>query len=226
MWENSNSNSERGTSGRQASSRVEALPSTALEVWRGHDVPPAEEEQVQCWLEWEQQEWARLHAGRDQHLVDGEQPSQACRAAKESAEERLAVRWHSLPTPYLFELADVPYTLLAQASGANIVALVERNLKKKRVQLRWNQERRGGGGGTAPAPPQESEEEVVKVINALLDWCRGELFPFLSEVDVRMAGADPVARASFLYQTLIHPLHEISRQKVASGQNPESRANT
>jgi hypothetical protein len=219
-----NGNSERGTGGRQASSRAVARPSTAPEVRREHDTPPAEEEQVQRWLEWEQQEWARLRAGRDQHLVDGEQPSQACSAAKESAEERLAVRWHSLPTPYLFELADVPYTLLAQASGAETIALVERNLKKKRVQLRRNQERRGGGGGTAPASPQESEEEAVKVINALLDWCRGELFPFLVEVDARMAGADPVARASFCYQTLIHPLREISRQKTVTGQNPESRA--
>jgi hypothetical protein len=190
-------------------------------------MPPAEEEQIQRWLDREQQEWARLRAGRDQHLVDGEQPSQACSAAKESADERLAVRWHSLPTPYLFELADVPYTLLAQASSADTIALVERNLKKKRVQLRRNQERRGGGGGTAPAPPQEeSEEEAVKVINALLDWCRGELFPFLAEVDARMAGADPVARASFLYQTLIHPLREISRQKMVTRPNPEIRADT
>jgi hypothetical protein len=189
-------------------------------------MPPAKEEQVQSWLEWEQQEWARLRTGREQHLVDGKQPSQACSAAKELAEERLAVRWHSLPTLYLFELADVPYALLAQASGAETIALVERNLKKKRVQLRRNQERRGGSGGwMAPAPPQEeSEEEAVKVINALLDWCRGELFPFLVEVDARMRGADPIARASFLYQTLIHPLREISRQKKVSGQNPESRA--
>ncbi len=101
---------------------------------------PAEEEQIQHWLDREQQEWARLRAGRHQHLVDGEQPSQACSAAKELADERLAVRWHSLPTPYLFELANVPYMLLAQVSSADTIALVERNLKKKRVQLWWNQE--------------------------------------------------------------------------------------
>lgn len=166
-------------------------------------------------------------SGRDYALAEISTWLTACSAAKESADERLAVRWHSLPTPYLFELADVPYALLAQASGADTIALVERNLKKKRVQLRRNQERRGGGGGTAPAPPQEeSEEEAVKVINALLDWCRGELFPFLAEVDARMAGADPVARASFLYQTVINPLREISRQKMVTRPNPEIRADT
>jgi hypothetical protein len=209
--ENGNSDTERGTGGQQASSRAVARPSTAPEVRRERDDrPPAEED----WLKQDQQEWARLRAGRDQHLVDGEQPSQACSAAKESAEERLAVRWHSLPTPYLFELADVPYTFLAEASSAETIALVERNLKKKRVHLRQHQERRVGSGGTASAPPQESEEEEVKVINALLDWCRGELFPFLVEVDARLAGADPVARASFLYHTVIHRLHEISQQKT------------
>ena len=51
-------------------------------------------------------------------------------------------------------------------------------------------------------------EEAVKVINAQLDWCSGELFPFLVEVQAGRAGADPVARVSFLYQTLILPLRE------------------
>ncbi len=209
MRDSGKSDTERGTGGQQASSRAVARPSTAPEVRRGEhdDRPPAEED----WLEQDRQEWARLRAGRDQHLVDGEQQSQACSAAKESAEERLAVRWDSLPTPYLFQLADVPCNFLAQASSAETIALVERNLKKKRVQLQQRQERRVGSGPSAP--PQESEEEEVKVINALLDWCRGELFPFLVEVDARLAGADPVARASFLYQTVIHRLHEISQQR-------------
>ena len=73
----------------------------------------------------------------------------------------------------------------------------------------------------APAPLQESEEEVVKVINALLNWCRGELFLFLVEVDVRMAGADPVARASFLYQTLI--LSAVQDQSAENSDGTEPR---
>jgi hypothetical protein len=65
--------------------------------------------------------------------------------------------------------------------------------KKKRVR---------GGRNISPAQSQEEseEEEAAKVINALLDWCRDELFPFLVEVDARMVGADPVARTPFLYQ--------------------------
>ncbi len=71
----------------------------------------------------------------------------------------------------------------------------EKKKKKKRVR---------GGRNISPAQSQEEseEEEAVKVINALLDWCRDELFPFLVDVDARMAGADPVARAPFLYQRL------------------------
>jgi hypothetical protein len=64
------------------------------------------------WLEQEQEEYARLRASRDQHLVDGEQPSQAQNLAKELPEERLAIKWHLLPTPFLFELADVPFEFL------------------------------------------------------------------------------------------------------------------
>ncbi len=95
---------KRKTGGQQASSHAVACPSTAPEVWREHDAPPEEGR----WLEREQQEWARLRAGGGQHLVDGEQPSQACSTAKKSAEEQLAVIWHLLPTPYLLELADMP----------------------------------------------------------------------------------------------------------------------
>lgn len=62
-------------------------------------------------------------------------------------------------------------------------------------------------------PSRESEEDLVKLLNALLDWCRSELFPFLAEVDSRMVHTDAVARASFLYRALIHPLREISRQQ-------------
>jgi len=219
VLEHGDSDGELGTGGRQASSPPVERPSTAPEFRRESDTGgPGEEE---LWLERERQEWARLRASSDKHLADGEQQSQACSAAKQSGEERLAVGWHSLPTPYLFEMADVPYTFLAQMSGAETIDLVERNLKKKRVQLQRNQERRGGGGGTTPG---ESGEEAIKVINALLDWCRCELFPFLVEVDARMTGADPMTRAYFLYQTLIHPLREISLQKTATAQNPETRA--
>jgi hypothetical protein len=161
------------------------------------------EEQMQRWLESEQQEWARLHAGKDQHLV-GEQPSQA----KESAEERLAIRWHLLPTPYLFEIANIPHVRLAQSSSAEIIALMEQNLKKKRIELQRNQERQGQGG----APPQESELETIQVVNALLDWCRSELFPFLIEVDARI-GANNVARVPFLYEALLLPLYKFIQQK-------------
>jgi hypothetical protein len=207
---------EHGSGGSpQASSCVVACPPTkAPEIQREPDTPPADEEQEQCWLEQERQEWARLRACSDRHLVDGEQLSQACSAAKESAEERLAIRWDSLPTPHLFKLADVPCTLLARASGADVAALMERNLKRRRAILQRNHKHRGGGGGggITPAPQQGgSEEEAVKVINALLDWCRGELFPFLAEVDVRMAEADLVARATFLYRAVLHPLCEIAR---------------
>ncbi len=40
--------------------------------------------------------------------------------------------WHTLPTPLLFELADMPYPLLAQVSGADVSTLVEKELKCKR----------------------------------------------------------------------------------------------
>ncbi len=99
MWDNS---TKCKTGGQQASSHVVVCPPTAPEVWREHDALPAEEG---CWLEGEVQEWARLCAGRGQHLIDAEQPSQACSTAKELAEEWLAVLWHSLPTLYLLELA-------------------------------------------------------------------------------------------------------------------------
>jgi hypothetical protein len=65
-------------------------------------------------------------------------------------------------------------------------------------------------------PEEVSEDEAVKDISALLDWCRGELFPFLAEVDERMAGADPEARATFLYHAVILPMREIGRQKALS----------
>ncbi len=205
---------ERCTGGTQGF-EVVCWSATAVGSGRQDGERQGAEEAQARWLEQEQQEWARLSATRDRHLADGEQPSHACSATKNSAEERLTVAWHTLPTPLLFELADVPYPLLAQASGADVSALVEKNLKNKRAaQLRRVHERRQGDS-EAVGPSRESEEDLVKLLNALLDWCRSELFPFLAEVDSRMVHTDAVARASFLYRALIHPLREISRQSRA-----------
>jgi hypothetical protein len=55
----------------------------------------------------------------------------------------------------------------------------------------------------------------VKDISVLLDWCCCELFLFLAKVDERMAGADPLARASYLYLFVILPMYEISQQKAS-----------
>jgi hypothetical protein len=48
--------------------------------------------------------------------------------------------------------------------------------------------------------------DQLQVINALLDWCRAELFPFLTEVDLMAHAADAMGRASYLYQHLLLPL--------------------
>jgi hypothetical protein len=163
------------------------------------------EDEDGTWLEREQREWARIRTATDKHLLsDGydAQPSQACGMEKRTTEERLDLAWHRLPTPLVFELAEVPYTLLVSASGAEMSALVEKNLKRKRARLQRTLERRCQANNNTE---EGSEAEQLKEINALLDWCCGELFPFLAEVDL-MGHADATERAVYLYQHLLIPL--------------------
>ncbi|ELR20391.1 uncharacterized protein ACA1_338910 [Acanthamoeba castellanii str. Neff] len=143
-------------------------------------------------LDQEQQEWARIRAMTDKHLSNGEQPSPASNMEKRTTDERLNLAWHRLPTPFVFELAEVPYTVLASASGAEMSTLVEKNLKRKRVHLQRAIERQGNDGSSTAVESSCGSQ----VINALLDWCRAELFPFLAEVDLMAHAADAMGRAS------------------------------
>jgi hypothetical protein len=166
------------------------------------------EDDDQTRLDQEQQEWARIRAMTDKHLSNGEQPFPACNMEKRTTDERLNLAWHRLPTPFVFELAEVPYTVLASASGAEMSTLVEKNLKRKRVHLQRAIERQGNdGSSTAVESSCGSQVDQLQVINALLDWCRAELFPFLAEVDLMAHAADAMGRASYLYQHLLLPLY-------------------
>jgi hypothetical protein len=119
---------------------------------------------------------------------------------KRTTDERLNLAWHRLPTPLVFELAEVPYTLLVSASSAEMSTLVKKNLKRKRARLQRTLERCQANN------TEGSEADQLKEINALLDWCCGELFPFLAEVDL-MGHADATERAVYLYQHLLLPLY-------------------
>lgn len=68
---------------------------------------------------------ARLRAISDRHLVSmAEQPSQAALVPRGFTPN--VVAWHMLPMPLIFELADAPYSALAQVSRT------EENLRKSR----------------------------------------------------------------------------------------------
>ncbi|ELR23719.1 uncharacterized protein ACA1_073640, partial [Acanthamoeba castellanii str. Neff] len=165
------------------------------------------EDEDRTWLDQEQQEWARIRTLTDKHLSNGEQPPQTCNKEKRTTDERLNLAWHRLPTPFIFKLAEVPYTTLASASGANMTALVEKNLQRKRIQLQRTVERQGDDGSSTEAKSGSSQVDQLKVVNALLNWCHSDLFPFLTKVDLMTHTADSMGRASYLYQHLLLPLY-------------------
>ncbi len=55
-----------------------------------------------------------------------------------------------------------------------------------------------------------TKEQELKIVNALVDWCRDELRPFLDELD-KMEHPDEEARATFLHQNVISPLFELQK---------------
>ncbi|ELR18367.1 uncharacterized protein ACA1_136780 [Acanthamoeba castellanii str. Neff] len=180
--------SEQGSSARAERQPHDHAPGEPCDVPEAGHLQDEEkrraEDNDRTRLDQEQQEWARIRAMTDKHLSNGEQPSPACNMEKRTTDERLNLAWHRLPTPFVFELAEVPYTVLASASGAEMSTLVEKNLKRKRVHLQRAIERQGNdGSSTAVESSCGSQVDQLQVINALLDWCCGELFPFLAEVD-------------------------------------------
>jgi hypothetical protein len=68
---------------------------------------------------------------------------------KQTTDKRLNLAWHRLLTPFIFELAEVPYTVLASASGAKMSTLMEKNLRKKRVHLQHAIKRQGNDRSSA-----------------------------------------------------------------------------
>jgi hypothetical protein len=204
--------SEQGSSARAEHEPHSHTPGEPCDVLEAGHLQDEEKRRAEDddWtrLDQEQQEWARIRAMTDKHLSNGEQPSPASNMEKRTTDEQLNLAWHRLPTPFIFKLAKVPYTVLALASGAEMSTLVEKNLKRKRVHLQRAIKRQGNdGSSTAVESSCGSQVDQLQVINALLNWCRAELFPFLAEVDLMAHAADAMGRASYLYQHLLLPLY-------------------